>query len=327
MSVKTNVRLLWVLALLWHPWAVVEARASLPEGLVEQTLKLPSGPRYFLKFIPRQVQPKPPMVIVLHGGGQSMRKIFRKRRTDVLRWLELAEQNGFILVAPNGSHRKNGDPSGDKQNWNDLRNSGEVNPQADDVAFIAKLIELMVQDHKIDGKRVYVTGASNGGMMTFRLLVESPQKFAAGAAFIANMPAAEVAKPDVPTPILIANGTEDPLVPYQGGTVAKNRGEVRSTEATITYWLTANNIKSAGKTTLLPDRDPDDGCRLHRTDYVNAEGKMQVAFIKMVGGGHYIPSFFNKKPGWILSWLLGDNRCQDVEGADLAWEFMSQHQR
>src|SRR5947199_169312 len=76
------------------------------------------------------------------------------------------------------------------------------------------------RDHA-DPRQVYIAGISNGGMMTFRMLCEASELFAGAATVIANMPANVGARcaPRKPLPVVMFNGTADPLVPYDGGGV------------------------------------------------------------------------------------------------------------
>ncbi len=305
------------------------AAYSLPDGLRERKLEVSGSTRHYLEYVPSAVRDKPPLVILLHGGGQSMRKIFRNNRTDTRRWLDLAGRDGFVLVAPNGTNPGDGDTSGNRQHWNDLREDGAINDfDADDAGFILALIDEMVKVHGVDPSRIYVTGASNGGMMTYRLLAEHPLRFAAGAAFIANLPEAHVARPSHATPILICNGTLDPLVPYAGGTVWRNRGHVRSTVATVAFWTEVNGVKSAAETVYeMPDRDAGDGSRLEVSGFADPDGTVRVLVIQVEGGGHYVPSSSAGEPGPLVRRFLGESRNRDAEGADLAWEFMRRFNR
>lgn len=302
---------------------------TLPDGLRERRLEVSGSTRHYLEYVPSSVEDKPPLVILLHGGGQSMRKIFRDNRTGTRRWLDLAKRDGFVLVAPNGTNPGDGDASGNRQHWNDLREDGAMSDsEADDTGFILALIDEMVKVHGIDPSRVYVTGASNGGMMTYRLLAEHPMRFAAGAAFIANLPAAHVARPSHGTPILICNGTLDPLVPYAGGMVLRNRGYVRSTLATVAFWTDANGVSSVAKTVYeMLDRDTGDGSRLEASGFADSDGTVRVLLIRMEGGGHYMPSSSAGESGPLVRRFLGESRNRDAEGADLAWEFMRRFNR
>lgn len=41
-------------------------------------------------------------------------------------WVALAEEKGFVLVAPNGVNPKTGNSTGNRQQWNDLRSPSSV---------------------------------------------------------------------------------------------------------------------------------------------------------------------------------------------------------
>jgi polyhydroxybutyrate depolymerase len=153
-----------------------------------------------------------------------------------------------------------GDTRGDNQNWNDLRSSkSDRNSTADDVSFILQLLDEMVRTHGLDKGRIYVTGASNGGMLTYRLLIEAPERFAAGAAFIALLPAdlRGLEPPPKPTPLLILNGTEDPLVRWEGGPIRGQTEKLMSAESHRDWWIRANRAQGNGvREEALPDASP-----------------------------------------------------------------------
>ncbi len=303
------------------------ARAQEPEdGLEARTVQVGALERHYLEHKPDTVAPGAPVVILLHGGGGSMTKLFERRRRPTRQWLELSRREGFLLLAPNGTSNQTGAPTGDRQAWNDLRPDKRRDAaEVDDVAFIAALIDEAARRHGIDRTRIYVTGASNGGMMTYRLLIERPDLFAAGVAFIATLPESTVPEPPRPTPIMIVNGTKDPLVLYEGGPVARNRGQMRSSDATVAYWVAANRA-GPGESVSLPDRNAEDGCRLIETRYPATEGGAEVLFIKMEGGGHVMPSTQMTRLGPLASRILGPP-CAEADGAELAWAFMRRHRR
>ena len=245
--------------------------------------------RHFLLYKAAPHKTFGPVVVLLHGGGQSMRKLVRAQSgpAPANGWISRTSTT-FCLIAPNGTNPKTDDTDGDRQHWNDLRRARSTgNSTADDVKFISTLIDTLAADITFERTQIYVTGASNGGMMTYRLLIERPDRFAAGVAFIANLPKEEVARARAPTPIMIMNGTEDKLILYDGGDVAGGRrGETRSTDATLDYWIDVNRAnRAAAVTRNLPDTDPSDGCRLVETLYPGEEGGQDVLFVKMEGGG------------------------------------------
>jgi len=117
-----------------------------------------------------------------------MRSIFRPNAGSTKEWMGLAKQEGCILLVPNGTNPETGDAYGDDQNWNDhRRDSAAGQTTADDAGFILALLDQITVQYPVDPEQIYVTGASNGGLMTYRLLIEAPDRFAAGAAFIANL--------------------------------------------------------------------------------------------------------------------------------------------
>ena len=256
-----------------------------------------------------------------------MRSFFSPLADTSASWVQIAAEQGVVLVFPNGVNPENGDTYGDYQVWNDLRpDQASGQTEVDDVGFMRSLVDKISAELPIDPERIYVTGASNGGMMTYRLLLEAPELFAAGAVFIANLPETENALPEPshPVPIMIANGTEDPLMPYEGGIVAKDRGLVISTRETVDWWVNSNNANPAGlETTLLPDLNPDDNCRIREEIYTESEGGAEVRFYTIIGGGHTIPAL--DQPGFLMrfsSRLLGPV-CRDADGVMLAWDFFS----
>ena len=89
------------------------------------------------------------------------------------------------------------------------------------MGFLSALIDRFAKIYSIDKKRVYLTGISNGGLMSFRLACEIPEKIAAVAVVTACMP--EDLVPTCSTaravPVLIIDGNDDPLMPWEGGSV------------------------------------------------------------------------------------------------------------
>ena len=299
-------------------------------GLEERVLRFRQTGRWFL------VQPAPDptrpaaVLIVLHGGGQSMRRQLAPNAGATRGWPDLARRENVVLLMPNAVNSDTGDAQGDNQNWNDLRRDVARESSADDVGFILGLIDWAHQTYHTDRSRVYVTGASNGGMMTFRLLIEAPETFAAGAAFIAALPreTTSIKQPSKPTPLLIANGTLDPLVIWSGGKIAGNRGETRSVADTVRWWVEANKAAASPQSiVLLPDTDPNDQCTIERREYPAQSGGAVVLTYTMIGGGHNIPSAkypLEDRP--LIRRFIGPV-CKDVEGIELAWDFLSKHKR
>ena len=311
-----------------RPAPTTEELASL--GLQQKTIKVGTAERFFLVQPPTNKSQPAPILLVLHGGGQSMRHLFSANAGATRGWPGLAERENALLLVPNATHPETGSASSDDQTWNDLRQGMARESKADDVAFLLALLDWAKSAHNIDPRRVYVTGASNGGMMTFRLLIEAPERFAAGAAFVSALPAdaARLKKPKSPTPLLLANGTLDPLVLWNGGKIAGNRGQTRSIPATVDWWLEANGAARAPTTTQrLPKNATDANCDIEHRVYKAETNGAPVETYTFTGGGHTIPSAKYALPDrWIIRRFLGPV-CQNAEGIELAWNFMSKHRR
>jgi polyhydroxybutyrate depolymerase len=299
-------------------------------GLAEHSLKVDGIERWFLVQPPSNAKQAAPVLIILHGGTQSMRRMFNTSAGATRGLPELARRENVLLLAPNGVNPDNGDAFGDNQNWNDLRQGVSRDSDADDVGFILAMIDWAQAHHRVDASRIYVTGASNGGMMTMRLLMEAPERFAAGAAFVSALPLGDdgLTPPKVPTPLMIANGTLDPLVKWNGGKIAGNRGTTRSVEATVAWWTKSNRATAqASEVSLLPDKDPKDGCRIETSIHAAEPGGAPVFAVKLTGGGHSIPSAKFKTPDtWLIREYIGPI-CKDVEGAQMIWDFLSKYRR
>jgi polyhydroxybutyrate depolymerase len=149
-----------------------------------------------------------PLVLVLHGGGGNAENA--ERMTG---FTAKAQREGFIVVYPEGSSRF-------RQKlltWNAGHCCGyAMERKVDDVGFIRSLIQQLIKQYPINPARVYVTGMSNGGMMTHRLGRELAGQVAAIAPVVATVFGDE-SKAGQPVSALMFNGMRDESVPYLGG--------------------------------------------------------------------------------------------------------------
>ena len=289
----------------------------------EKKIKINSQTRHFIVVQPESYAAGNPVVLLLHGGTQSMRKVLG-RNTTTQHWLTLAKREGFLLIVPNGINVRRNDAYGDFQTWNDLRSGKDGRrSRADDVAFLVALVKLVTQEYRLDRNRVFVTGASNGGMMAMRLLVEKPHYFAGAAVFSASLPLEEIPDAAESTPIMIMNGTDDPLVPWEGGIVSGRADPVRSINATVAYWVQINRAKNElTKSQTIPNQNLTDPCRIIETSYYGSpEQPPVVLFYQVEGGGHSIPAVRPPQYPPAIQQRIG-YQCRALNGIDLAWEFM-----
>jgi poly(hydroxyalkanoate) depolymerase family esterase len=134
------------------------------------------GDLRMFSFVPEGLQPAPALVVVLHGCGQTASAY------DLgAGWSTLAKHYGFALLMPEQQSANNANGCFNWFNPDDTaRGSGEA-------CSIRQMIARMVRDHKIDERRIFVTGLSAGGAMTSVMLATYPEVFSAGAV-IAGLP-------------------------------------------------------------------------------------------------------------------------------------------
>lgn len=295
------------------------------------TITIGSQVRYFRVYQPAGIAANAPVVMLLHGGGQSMTEIFDTTAGGTRVWTNVADEEKFLLVAPNGFDGTTNNANGSNQNWNDCRaltSSNQGFSDRDDVAFISELIEWVKKSFSVDNTRVYATGVSNGGLMSYRLATELNTKIAAISSFIALQPdPSECSTPAASMPVMICVGTLDPLMPFVGGNVSgSNRGSVKSATETLNFWLTANGVASTDFIlTNLPDVNTTDNSTIVKRSYGSSNPAKEIEFYTVVGGGHCMPSILNPLSAASQTTIGPQNK--DMEGARVAWDFLKRHKK
>ncbi len=151
-----------------------------------------------------------PLVIGIHGTGGSAAQFERDYH-----FTEKANAAGFIALYPDGIPSRG--PLG-VRTWNAGTCCGPaLDEQVDDVAFIRTLIDKIQGDFKVDPKRIYIAGMSNGAMLTYRLACTLSDKIAAVAAVSGPLLTTQPCQPARPMPILHIHSALDTKVPYLGG--------------------------------------------------------------------------------------------------------------
>ncbi len=314
-----------LILLLTQPVTAAAVIDGTKPGWHEGTIQHDNLKRYFRYFVPENLADKHDVVLLFHGGTQSMRKIFRKRAGGSQGWEALARENGFLLLVPNGVNVRTGDTEGDRQNWNDCRvavagdNSAS---SADDVGFVRTLLDWAKTHFDINESRVYSTGASNGGMMTLRLVTELADRIAATAVFIANQPlVSDCKQPRIPVPLLMMSATKDPLMLWQGGQVREQGPVMMSAPATLDYWLKVNRADKAQLVSVaLPDINQKDDSVIIKTTYPAKADGQPLWFYEVRGGGHTMPSIKYSVP--LMARMLVGKQNKDLEGTNEAWDFL-----
>ncbi len=249
-----------------------------------------------------------PLVVALHGrfgDGAAQEKLSGLTR--------VATREGFAVVFPDGVQRS----------WADARGSSPAARQGvDDVGYLAALIEKLVAEERIDATRVFITGMSNGAMMTLTMVCRRPELFAGAAAVTGLLPLpVDGCRPSRPPSVAIVVGDKDPLVPFDGGAVSKDRGEVASAQATLNHFKGLLGCDGADATVDLPDT-AQDGTTTQRYDATGCPEGRDARLYVVRGGGHTWPGGFQ----YLAERVIGKT-SRDFNASDEIWAFFKSKRR
>ena len=239
-----------------------------------------------------------PLVLNFHGfGSNATQQMFYGDFRDI------ADTEGFLLVHPEGTRFFG------NQFWN-VGFPG-LSSTIDDVGFTEALIDELATLYTIDLDRVYATGMSNGGFMSFLLACQLSEKIAAVASVTGSMTqdTFDDCNAQLPTPVLQIHGTEDDVVLYNENNLSLPIPDV------ISYWVDHNNCETTPTTTTLPDVDVSDGSTIEYSVYEDGDNGITTEHMKVIGGGH-------TWPGSVIN-TAGTN--QDIDASMEIWLFFSRY--
>jgi len=233
--------------------------------------------RKYSVFLPQnyQVGMQLPLVLNLHGFGSSgIQQTLYTTLSDV------ADTANFIIVIPEGLE---GTTAWGQTNthWNAYYGTG-----VDDLGFLNLLIDKMYTDYDVDLSRVYSTGMSNGGFMSYRLACELSDRIAAIASITGSVVLQQFdnCNPDRPVPVMEVHGTDDDIVPFNG--IALFSPPIPDL---VDFWVNHNNCQTPADTIPLPDINMDDMSTVNLLKYENGDDDAEVWFYIVENGGHTWP--------------------------------------
>ena len=156
--------------------------------------------RTYRLFVPRVRARRAPLVVALHGGGS---RETGQRFAEVLKFDAEAAVRGFVVVYP--------DALGGRFNAGGCCNRGVT-----DVRFVDRLLARVADRHRIDRRRVFATGFSNGGFLAYTLACRRAATFAAVAG-VATTEVARRCRPARPVSILHFHARNDSRLAYGRG--------------------------------------------------------------------------------------------------------------
>lgn len=252
--------------------------------------------RTYTLYIPAIYNPShpTPLVFNLHGyssnGSQQM--IYADFRP-------IADTANFLLLVPEGTVLAN------NQFWN----VGFFDTNVDDIGFLTSLIDSLSLIYNINQNRIYSTGMSNGGFMSYNLACHS-DRFAAIASVAGSIVTDSLATcmPARPIPVMEVHGTADLTVPYEGTTLFKPIEEV------VNYWVAFNHCNTTPVISNVPDVNLIDGATAQHIVYNNGDEGTSVEFYKIINGAHTWPG---------APFIIGTT-CEDFSACREIWRFFSQ---
>ncbi|MBA4056427.1 MAG: poly(3-hydroxybutyrate) depolymerase, partial [Marivirga sp.] len=160
-------------------------------------------------FPAAKIDPGASLVFVLHGSGGNGRDMMK----SAIKLDEKARSENALVVYPDGY----------KKYWNECRKAASSLANKEDInegAFFDGMISYFKTKYKINDQNVFAVGTSGGGHMCYKIAMTMPGKFRAVTAIIANLPDTDnmdCMESKKAIPIMIVNGTADPLNRYEGG--------------------------------------------------------------------------------------------------------------
>jgi len=276
-----------------------------------ESLRHDGRERTYRLYVPARVAAAAPLLVVLHGGGgggggmEALTQHGFNRRAD---------EAGALVVYPDGVGH----------GWNDGRHdlgAKATQENVDDVGFLRALVAELERHYPIDPQRVFVTGISNGGMMTLRLACEARDVFKGFVAVAASLgeDVAASCKPDGIERLALIDGTADPIVPWDGGTVAvlgAKRGRVIGAKASFSLFMAAARCEGERADPPL-DRVADDGTQLTLHTASHCAGGADLRLYEVDGGGHAWPGGLRYAGKWLIGTV-----SRELDATDETWRFL-----
>ncbi len=254
--------------------------------------------RDYILYVPAAYSPDEAVPLVLNFHGYTSNATEQMFYGD---FRPLANVHNFLVVHPQGTEDDNG-----TTHWN----VGWGGSTVDDVGFTAALLDTLQAAYNINPDRIYSTGMSNGGFMSYQLACEMSDRIAAIASVTGTMNPGqpEACQANRPVPVMEIHGTADATVPYDGGVFL-------GTEAVIDFWVEFNGCSPTAMITDIEDTNPSDDSTVEWRQYGDCDDGVAVELFKVLDGRHTWPGSAFAFPG----------TNYDINASQEIWRFFSQY--
>ena len=272
--------------------------ASFGQQTINETMIHDGLTRSYTLYIPASYTPGTPAPVVLNFHGYTSTAFEQFYYGD---FRAIADTAGFLIVVPMGTLDATGTTY-----WN----SG-WGGTVDDIGFTSALIDEVAATYSVNLDRVYSTGMSNGGFMSYTLACSLSNRIAAIASVTGTMNVGQdqICNAQHPTPVLEIHGTADATVPYNGNLFMEAIPNV------LSYWVNFNNCNTTPVVTDVPNTNLTDGCTAVHYIYSGGTNGVDVEHYKIIDGGH-------TWPGSIFTVGVTNN---DFNASKKIWQFFMQY--
>ena len=230
--------------------------------------------RLYVPAIYTRTSGRVPLLFNLHGYGSN--NVQQEAYGD---FRPIADTANFLIVHPNGTLDVT-----NNRNWNTF---GPRGTGVDDVAFLSALLDTLASRYRLDPDRIYSTGMSNGGFMSYELACQLSGRIAAIGSVTGSMVPSRMntCAPGRPVPVIEIHGTADGTVPYNGGTALS----FVPIPTLLAHWVQVNGCAPTPTITAVPDVNTTDGCTAERQVWAGGRNGSAVEHYRIIGGGHTWP--------------------------------------
>ncbi len=278
--------------------------------------------RCWLTYIPEGINESSEAPLILELHGWSFSSFEQRNLSDIT---DLADDVGAIVLHPEGLSFPDSGASGPgEESWNAGACCGDAAVlDINDSGFLIELIQKTIEELPIDKNRVYLTGWSNGCMMSQRLALEASHLIAAVACTSGYLGYDDLSN-YVPIPILEMHGFLDEVALYTNSArIALFEEDSRNIEAIQTgatenlYDWASNN----GCNGILPDVN-NPGVVYSVQSFTSCENGTEVTLITVHGGAHNLYGNNADANGYPLP---GNQGLYDTN--QIFWDFMSKYSK
>ena len=223
---------------------------------------------------------------------------------------EVANREGFLVAYPQGSK--------DSRDNNFFNVGYEFNADSkiNDVTFIRAIVKDLKEEFKLDPNKIFATGMSNGGDMSYLLACTSSDLFTAVAPIAGVMmkETLDNCNPERLIPIFEIHGTNDSISKFEGDIENKDQwGPYYDLPSTILFWAEKHGLNQK-EIINLEDKNKEDGTNITFERYWSESSNKEVWFYIVNEGTHTWPG---------MKGFFSRTANQDINTAEEIWIFFN----